>query len=688
MNRILVATASAGFILLAACAQQPVDTGPTKPDSVPLAQRSPGIDLTTFDKSVQPQDDLYRAVNGAWLDSTVIPPDRSNYGAFSKIEDDTRVQLRAIVEELAARQGKTSDTDEGRVGLLFESYMDEATIEALGTQPINDDLSIVEGIRTRTDIAAAFARLNRAGIDAPILVDIQPDARDSRQYTAVLRQGGLSLPNRDFYIGKTPQFAALRSGLEKHIAKMFRLAKWQKPDAAAAAVVALEAKLAAVQWDKEDLRKPLKIYNPYATDKLDSLSVDIAWPQYLQAAGINALPGLVVQAPPYLVGLGRLVRDESIETWKNYFRWQILTARAGMLPRAFVEESFAFNGRTLNGTEADLPRWKKGVDLVDADIGMALGRFYVQKTFPAEHKARMETLVKNLIAAYGQQIDTLEWMSPETRQAAHDKLSKFDYQIGYPNRWRDYSKLTFAAGELLANDRRAAQFEYQRNLDKLGTPTDREEWHMTPQTVNAYYTAEQNQIVFPAAILHPPFFDMAADDAANYGAIGAIIGHEITHGFDDQGSQYDGDGNLRMWWTTDDRQKFEALGARLAAQYDTYEPIRGMRLNGSFTLGENIADLGGMRMAYAAYKVSLGGREGPVIAGLTADERFFMGWAQAWRRKYREENLRVRMQIDPHSPSQYRCNGVVTNMPEFYAAFDVREGDKLYRAPADRIRIW
>ena len=684
----------APLCLLAACAGNPeADTIPAPP-AVPeeparnVALMASGVEKANFDPQAKPQDDLYRATNGTWLANTRIPADKSNYGSFTALADGAEAQLRVIIEELSASKQKTPGSVEQKVGDTYASFMDEARIEDLGLAPVQEELSAIDALQKRADLPLLIARLARSGVDVPLAAYVHQDAKDATRYAGDFTQGGLSLPNRDFYLIDDEKFRKLRAAFRLHVERMSQLTGSKDPKQIAAVVLALETRLAKAQWDKVELRDPVKRYNPYPPAALPKLAPQIDWPRYLEAVGFAKLDKVLISQPSYVTELGKLLKSEPLANWKTYLKWQVITSRALVLPRAYVDESFAFYGRTLNGIEENQPRWKRGVGVVEDALGEAVGQVYVARHFPAENKQRMEALVKNLLHAYGQSIDELEWMSAETKKAAREKLAKFNTKIGYPNRWRDYTKLQVIAGEALANQRRAAEFEYDREVAKLGQPIDREEWGMTPQTVNAYYNGEMNEIVFPAAILQPPFFDVKAEDAVNYGAIGAVIGHEISHGFDDKGSQYDGDGNLRMWWTAEDRKRFDALGARLAAQYDAYEPVKGYHVNGKFTLGENIADLGGLSIAYRAYRLSLDGKPGPEIDDLSADQRFFLGWAQAWRRLYREENLLNRLKTDPHAPSEYRCNGVVVNVPAFQDAFSVQPGQGLYSTPESRIKIW
>ena len=684
ISRLPLAAVTLG---LCACGA-PTPPDPAKTAAVVPAALGSGIERGNFDSNVRPQDDLYRAVNGTWLRQTTIPADKSNYGSFTRLADEAEVQVRALIEEAAARTDAEPGSEARKIGDYYASFMDEARIEALGLEPIKPELAAVSAVTANRDLPPLMARLARSGIPMPLAPTVHQDAKDATQYVADFTQAGLSLPNRDFYLIEDEKFRAYRSALQAHVERMFALAALPDGKAAAATILDLETRIARLQWDKVELRDPVKGYNPYPVTELPKLARGLEWPAYLEALGLGQLDTVIIGQPSYVTALGNLLAAEPLANWKLYLQWKVLTARAPLLGKAFVEENFVFYGRTLNGIQEDRPRWKRGVAAVESALGDAVGKLYVERHFPAANKARMETLVQNLIRAYDAAIDELAWMGPETRKAAKEKLSKFRYKIGYPSRWRPYDSLEVIPGDLVGNVRRATEFEVARQLAKLGGPIDREEWFMNPQMVNAYYNPEMNEIVFPAAILQPPFFDVNAEDAVNYGAIGAVIGHEISHGFDDQGSQYDGDGNLRVWWTAEDRAKFEALGARLAAQYDAYEPVKGYTVNGKFTLGENIADLGGVTIARRAYLLSLGGQPAPVIDGLSGDQRFFMGWAQIWRRLYREDNLVNRLKTDPHAPSEYRCNGVVTNLPEFHQAFGLAESDRLYKAPEQRIKIW
>ncbi len=655
----------------------------------PVAPTS-GIDVQYIDPSVRAQDDFFTYLNGKWLKTTEIPADKSSWGTFAKLRDDLNPQLRAIIEAAQKDPHKKAGTDTQKIGDLYASYMDQQKLDALGYRPLAGEMQRIRALRDKKAVPALMAHLSQIGVSMPYGIFISQDARESTRYAAQVSQGGLGLPDRDYYLKKDDaKLADVRAKYEKHVEKILALAGEKDAAAMAKSIVALETALAEVQWTKVELRDPVKRYNKMDVTQLSALSPGYDWKAALAAAGIAGKTDyVIVGQPSYLTGFNQVLAKTDLASWKSYFEWQLLRSYSPYLSTAFYDENFAFYGATLSGVTENQPRWKNGVATVDSVVGEAVGRVYVGQHFPAERKARMEELVKNLLAAYKQSIDTLDWMSPETKKEAQAKLAKFTPKIGYPNKWRDYSALTIKRDDLAGNMMRARTFAYNRGLNKLGKPIDREEWGMTPQTVNAYYNSSMNEIVFPASILQPPFFDMRADDAANYGAIGAVIGHEISHGFDDKGSQSDGDGNLRDWWTKEDRAKFQAKADALTRQYDGYSPVPGYNVNGALTLGENIGDNSGVAIAYKAYKLSLGGKPAPVIDGLTGDQRFFMGFAQVWRVKMRDQQVIVQVKTDPHSPGQFRANGTMMNQPAFFDAFGVKEGDKMYVAPKDRVIIW
>ncbi|WP_313029290.1 M13 family metallopeptidase, partial [Massilia alkalitolerans] len=633
---------------------------------------------------------FFQHLNGKWLKTVEIPADKSSWGAFYKLHDDTQPQLRAIIEKSAASKGAPAGSEVQLIGDFFASYMDEARLEQLGITPLKGELANIAAIKDKAELPAIFARLGRLGVTVPFSFYIHQDAKDSTKYVADLYQGGLGMPDRDYYLkADDAKLADTRAKYQQHVEKMLALSGDKNAAANAKAIVDLETELARVQWTKVENRDPIKTYNKVELAKLADIAPGYDWNAWLGAAGIAGKTDyVIVSQPSYLKGMAEIVNRVPLETWKVYLQQHLVNGYASYLSKAFVDQRFAFHGTVLSGAPKLEPRWKRGVSTVEGALGDAVGKLYVKEHFPAERKARMEALVKNLLEAYRQSIDTLDWMSPATKKEAQAKLAKFNPKIGYPNKWKDYASLSVKRDDLVGNVMRSREVEYNRELNKLGKPIDRDEWMMTPQTVNAYYNPELNEIVFPAAILQPPFFDMNADDAVNYGAIGAVIGHEISHGFDDQGSQYDGDGNMRNWWTEEDGKRFAEKTKVLVQQYASYSPLPGYHVNGELTLGENIGDNSGLAIAHKAYKLSLKGKKAPVINGLSGDQRFYMGWGQVWRAKMREPAQINQVKTDPHSPAQFRANGTLKNQPGFYDAFGVKEGDKMYLAPKDRVIIW
>ncbi len=658
----------------------------------PAADRHSGIDPDGFDTTVRPQDDLFLHVNGRWLLSTEIPADKSNYGSFTALDDAARENIRAIIEDAA--KNPTDDVAK-KVGDFYRSYMNAELIEKKGIDPLKDRLAEIEELKTTDELIAWFGRAGISGIGGPIGFSIGTDDKNSARYLAAVAQSGTTLPDRDYYLKEDENYEKARKALGVYIAKLFELSKLPRGEEAAQNILKLETELAKVQWSRTELRDAEKRYNLYEVAKLSELSAKLPWKAFFEASGVVDLKEVNVITPSYFQGLEKIVAETSVDIWKQYARFRLLDSAAEYLPKAFVDAHFELHDKTIAGVPEQKPRYKRAVDATSGAgagdfgvLGEAIGQLYVKKHFPAESRRRMDELVGNLMETYEKSIHNLTWMTDATKVKALEKLGKITTKIGYPDEWRDYSKLEISSDDLLGNMLRSSRAEHFRQVDRMYKPVDRKEWGMTPQTVNAYYNPSMNEIVFPAAILQPPFFDAEADDAANYGGIGAVIGHEISHGFDDEGSKYDGDGNLSDWWTEEDRKAFDALTSRLVAQYEGYEPLPGRKLNGKLTLGENIADLSGMAIAYKAYRLSLGDSEGPVIDGQTASQRFFLSWSQIWRRKYREDELLRRLVIDPHSPSTYRANGPVSNLDEFYEAFDVKPGDKLFKPKEERIQIW
>ncbi len=652
-----------------------------------------GIDLSHVDPQARPQDDLFGHVNGRWLTDYEIPADRATDGAFRLLHDRAEEQIRDIITQ-AAESGAAAGTDEQRIGDLYASFMDEQTIAARGLAPLLAELALIDGAADRDALAAVLGGLERTGVSGGAGVYVDTDSKDSTRYLLHMSQSGLGLPDESYY--RDEQHAEILAAYPGHIARMFALVYGDTagdPADTAARIVALESKLAASHWDVVKRRDADLTYNLRTFADLSGDAPGFDWTGWLGALGTTPekVSELVLRQPDYVTAFAALWASEDLEDWKAWTRWRLIHSRAGLLTDDLVAENFDFYGRTLSGTEQNRDRWKRGVSLVEGLMGDALGKLYVAKYFPPEAKARMDELVANLREAYRVSINELDWMTPETRAKALVKLDKFTPKIGYPARWRDYSALVVDRDDLYGNYRRGHVVNSDRELAKLGGPVDRDEWFMTPQTVNAYYNPGMNEIVFPAAILQPPFFDADADDAANYGGIGAVIGHEIGHGFDDQGAKYDGDGNLVDWWTDADRAEFGVRTKALIDQYEKFTPRAldaSHHVNGAFTVGENIGDLGGLSIALLAYELSLKGQEAPVIDGLTGVQRVYFGWAQVWRTKSRDAEAIRRLAVDPHSPPEFRCNGVIRNIDSFYEAFDVSETDELYLDPAERVRIW
>lgn len=650
-------------------------------------QMKSGIDTANFDTSVKPQEDFYRYVNGTWLKTFEIPADKSNYGAFTKLYDEAQVNLRKIIEESAASNA-ADGTEEQKVGDFYKSFMDSTLIEKLGIKPIEGEIAKINAIKSKDELADLMAYYIQIGIQKPFTYWINQDLKESSKYIGYLNQSGLSLPDRDYYFKKDQKFVEIRSKFVKFIEDLFNEAGIENAAAKAKRIMEIETDIARTHWTRVENRDRDKTYNKFEISKLDKENPSFNWTRYFEKAGLGDEKDIIVRQPSYIKDFDKLFKKVSLEDWKSYFTLKLIDTASPYLSKNFVDLEFDFYRKTLRGIEKNRPRWKRAVSATERSLGEVVGQVYVKKYFKPEAKARMVELVENLRIAYKARIEQLEWMGPETKKEALVKLSKFKAKIGYPDKWKDYSNLVVKADDLVGNVYRSNQVEYAREINKLGKPIDRDEWFMTPQTVNAYYNPPMNEVVFPAAILQPPFFNMEADDAVNYGAIGAVIGHEMTHGFDDQGRKSDGDGNLRDWWTEEDNKRFMERAHVMIDQYDGYVPVDTLHINGKLTLGENIADLGGLTISYYAYKMSLNGKEAPVIDGLTGEQRFFIGNGQIWARLFRDEALRQRVLTDPHSPSEYRSNGIVSNMPEFYAAFDVKKGDKMYRSDDIRVKIW
>ena len=654
-----------------------------------MAMKS-GIDLDALDRATRPQDDLFRFVNGTWLDTTEIPSDKARFGTFDVLREESTARVRDLIEEAAADARSESGTPRRQVGDLYESFMDMPRIEERGLAPLEAVLSDVATVDGPESLAAVLGRLVRVGVDGLVPFWVAPDQRSPEDYVVYLQQGGLGLPDESFY--REEKYEAIRSAYVAHIGRLLGLAGIPESEDKAARVMALETRLAGSHWDNVTSRDALKSYNAYSYDELKSLAPQFPWNTWLSAldAPQGAFAKVVVRQPSFVESLGPALDDTDAADWRAWLTWHTLSEFAPLLPQAFVDENFDFYGRTLSGQPENRERWKRGTDVVESSIGEAVGQLYAERWFPPAAKERMQHLVANLVEAFRVSFGSLEWMSPQTRTEALAKLDAFTPKIGYPDVWRDYSSIAIDSADLVGNVCRATAFEVDRNLAKLGRPIDRTEWFMLPQTVNAYYMPSMNEIVFPAAILQPPFFDMEADDAVNYGGIGAVIGHELGHGFDDQGSRYDGTGALRDWWTEADRERFDALSQRLIEQFSTFTP-EGLddshKVNGALTVGENIGDLGGLQIGYSAYRIATRESGSDDIDGFTGPQRFFIGWAQVWRGKAREAEAIRLLAIDPHSPQDVRGNAV-RNVTEFHDAFGVEPGDAMWLPEQERVRIF
>ena len=680
-------------ITLAACATPQAPEPPAAPAAPAVAAvpatpaLTSGLFLQNFDRTVRPQDDFYRFVNGTWLKNTEIPADKSNYGAFTLLADEAEKNLRVIVEE-AATANAAAGSDQQLIGDFYTSFMDEAKAEQLGLTPLQPELDRIAAIKDRKQLLAYLSRAKLLMIDNPIGAYVYADAKNPEINTLWVMQSGLGLPERDYYFSKDQRFTEIRGAYEKHIGNVFKLAGRQDSAAVAKKLMAFETRLAKASWPAVKMRDIEALYNPTSVEGAEKATPGFDWSTWLTEMKLPGTGQMVLAQKDYFQEVGKAVNDVPLATWKDYLTLRTIDAYSPYLSQAFVDENFDFYQRTLTGTPQIKPRWKRALGELEGSTGDLLGKEYVKRHFPPEAKQRMDQLVGNLLKAFDVSIDELAWMGPETKQAAHDKVANFTVKIGYPTKWKDYTGLVTRQDDLLGNVLRAREVNVQRELKKVGQPLDKTEWGMTPQTVNAYYNPLANEIVFPAAILQPPFFDMKADDAVNYGGIGAVIGHEVSHGFDDEGRKFDGKGVLRDWWTAKDNELFMARANALVQQYNAYSPIAGMNVNGQLTLGENIGDLSGLAVAHKAYLIALDGKEAPVLDGFTGEQRFYLGWGQVWARKYRDDELRKRLKTDPHSPSEYRANGIVRNMPAFAKAFDVKEGDKLYLPPDQVVRIW
>jgi putative endopeptidase len=659
------------------------------PASSAIAQAGHGLgfDTANFDRSVRPQDDFFRYVNGSWLKRTEIPADASSWGSFNELNERSREALHQILDD-ASHSKAAPGTEERKIGDLYASMMDSASIERLGITPLSHELATIAALKSTAQLPATFAHFARLGVSSPLGVGVGQDPKKSDTNILQVGQSGLGLPDRDYYLRTDAKTLETKKAYSDYITRLMTLAKQPDPAGAASRIIALETAIATKQWDRARNRDRNATYNRMTVAELAALTPSYSMPAYLKAAGLTNATDVVVRQPDYVHALDSIVANTPIANWRDYLTFKLLDEYSSVLPAAYGQARFDFRGRTLSGQKEMAVRWKRSVDGTERILGEPAGKLYVAKYFKPEAKARMDQLVKNILAAYRVGIDSLEWMSPETKVQAQEKLAHFTVKIGYPDKPRDFSALVIKRDDLFGNAMRANEFQYDDVITRLGKPVDRSRWGMTPQTVNAYYNASNNEIVFPAAILQPPFFNVNADDAVNYGAIGAVIGHEIGHGFDDQGRKSDGSGNLRDWWTADDAKAFESRTTKLGAQYDAINPIDDLHINSKLTMGENIGDLSGLAQAYRAYRISLGGKEAPVIDGFTGDQRFFIGFAQIWRTKFRDEALRQQLLTNPHSPGMYRAFVPLINNDAFDRAFNVQPNDKMYLPPDARVKIW
>jgi len=689
MKRTLCSALIAGLLAGQAYAA-PAGAAAPAPSAASAAATAPsGVDKAAVDPAVRPQDDFFRYSQGKWLHDVEIPADRASWGAFNIAQDNVETQIRTLIEQAAQDKSAAPGSDTQKMGDYYASYVDRARRDTLGAAPLKAELARIAALKDKRALAALMAHLERIGAGGPLDMSVGQDSKQSTRYLVSIGQSGLGMPNRDYYLQDDARLAETRTKYQAHVERLLALAG--QPDAAGQAqrIVALETALAQAQWSAVENRNPVKTYNKLTVAQLKALAPGFDWAAWLKAQDVVGKADAVnVEQPTYVQKLDGILSATPLATWQSYFTFRLLSAYAPYLSQPFVDESFAFRGVVLAGTKVNRPTEKLAIAQINRDLGEVVGKVYVAQYFPAERKRQVEEMVHNFLLAYKDSIETLDWMTPETKKQAQAKLAKIAVKVGYPDKWRDYSSLVVKRDDLVGNVMRARDFGHRYAVAKLGKPVDRAEWHMTPQTVNAYYSPEMNEVVFPAARLQAPLYDPDAEPAINYGAVGISIGHEISHAFDDQGSQYDGDGNLRNWWTKEDGEKFAAKGKVLVTQYAGYSPVEGYRLNGELTLGENIADNAGAIMASRAYRISLHGKPAPVIDGFTAEQRIFMGLAQARRGKARDAALIAQVKSDPHSPAEFRVNGSLRNHPGFYEAFDVKPGDRMYLAPQDRVGFW
>lgn len=668
---------------LSACAEAPRDGAQT--EQVEQQQVS-GVETHNMDTTVRPQDNFFRFVNGGWLENTEIPSDRARWGAFDELREAAEEHVQTIVQEFAAMDAEYG-SDQQKIGDLYRSFLNTDRIEALGLAPLYSEIESIAALSSHDELVRFWGEQQRYRAGTPFSIFVGQDQMQSDQHVTAISQSGLGMPDRDYYVNDSKQNLQLREQYTAFIAQLWDAAGWDGGAEAAANVLAIETAIAQHHWTRIQNRDRLATYNKMTIAELNDAAPGLAWDQVFAHAGLE-IDEVVVRQPEYLASFAALYRDIDLADWQDYLRFHLLRSTANFLPAAFADASFEFYGRTLQGLQEQRSRERQAVNTVESVLGFMVGKEYVARHYQPEAEARMAEMVDNILVAFGEAIDDLDWMTEDTKQEAHAKLATFNTKIGYPTVWRDYDCITIDADDLMGNMRRASSCEYDRNIGRLGQEVDPEDWGMTPQTVNAYYRATMNEIVFPAAILQPPFFNVEADDAVNYGAIGAVIGHEIVHGFDDQGRRSDGEGNLRDWWSPVDEERFRERANLMVEQFNQFNPIDDLYLQGALMLGENIADLGGLNVALRAYRNSLAGQEAPVMDGFTGEQRFFAGWGQIWRIKFRDEALRRQVIVGPHSPGKYRVLGPLSNMPEFYEAFNVQPGDPMYREEDVRVKIW
>ncbi|MBT8284418.1 MAG: M13 family metallopeptidase [Flavobacteriaceae bacterium] len=676
MKKLVYGILAVAFLTVASC----------KSDGKEEKELTSGVLTQYMDTLVKPGDNFTAYVNGTWVKNTPIPDDKASYGVGYIVHEESEENVKKIIEE-SSEGDFPAGSDEQKVGDLFKSYTDFEKRNEIGAVPLQPEFDKVDALENYDDLAQYFAYANKMGINVPLALFVYQDFKNPTIYTVYTWQSGLGLPDREYYLKDDERSKEIQGKYLEHIEKMLTLGGLPDASSSASAIMNLETTLAEKHLEKEKTRDLVSLYNMFPVDTLSNIMPQFNWTAFLGEAGLDKQDKLGVLMLDYTKALDNIITSTDLDTWKTYLKWSIVDAYASRLNEEMDKQNWEFYSKELRGTKEQRPLWRRGVSVVNGTMGEVVGKVYVKKHFPPEAKERMETLVDNLMKAYEASIKELDWMSDDTKKEALDKLSKFTPKIGYPNKWKEYD-FEIKEDDLFGNLQRSQLYEYNRELAKLGQPIDREEWGMTPQTVNAYYNPTLNEIVFPAAILQPPFFDLNADDAVNYGAIGAVIGHEIGHGFDDSGSTFDGDGAMRNWWTDADKEEFKKRTGALVEQYNSYEVLPGLNINGEFTLGENIGDLGGLSIALKAYNMSLNGAEAPVMDSFTGEQRVFIGYAQAWRSKARDEAVRVQINTDPHSPADFRVNGVVRNVPEFYSAFNIQEGDSLYLAPEKRVKIW